>query len=57
MEPVTFECMRCGSRGEFEEMFYVEVYNGIAISRVLDIRICEQCFQTIKEVLQDGDIK
>lgn len=49
-------CERCGKEIEtIHDAFYIQlIHRGLK----LDIsRLCEQCYQTIKEVLEDGQIK
>ena len=52
---LVFKCDRCGTITEDWDAFArIELYVG---GEVDNICICEQCYQTIKEVLEDGEIK
>lgn len=64
-----YKCTRCGADGKHHEMFHLSIVNfPLDISpytygtippmnRFEQALLCEQCYQTIKEVLEDGEIK
>lgn len=66
---IVYKCDRCGREGKHNEMFCLSVLNapnndgkclyGMFPSMIYLARkiLCEQCYQTIKEVLEDETIK
>ena len=50
-----FNCDRCGCSEDFE--FRVRVKIDTDTENLYTMFLCDNCFQTIKEVLEDGQIK
>lgn len=51
-----FKCERCGKDiGNRYDCFYLGVSH--QFERIEDYRLCENCYQTIKEVLENGEVK
>ncbi len=55
MKEYNCDCMRCGTSVPHKELFYLTI-RFPDYSETWSI-LCEQCYQTIKEVLEDGEIK
>ena len=52
---LVFKCDRCGTiTGEWDAYARVEI---LMPDNDMHFDLCEQCYQTIKEVLEDGEIK
>ena len=55
---LVFKCDRCGTITEdFDAYARVEIYSSPMELDGETYCLCEQCYQTIKEVLEDGEIK
>ena len=53
---LVYKCDRCGKLVEREDNYRVSIENCF-FEDYIDYDLCEQCYTTIKEVLQDGEIK
>lgn len=52
------ECSRCGKETPWVEAIAIHIIPApIENSPVEYLFLCENCYQTIKEVLEDGEIK
>ena len=49
------DCDRCGGKIEDYRPFTITIQQGWEYLHTSSL--CEQCYQTIKEVLEDGEIK
>lgn len=51
-----FKCDRCGRIVHPDNKYDLVAYSH-NFEKALDYDLCENCYQTIKEVLEDGEIK
>lgn len=50
-------CDRCGQTIENRDAYVAEIAPAISVLNPERYDLCEQCFTTIREVLQDGEVK
>ena len=53
---LTFTCERCGTEIENENLWFRCKLDSMT-ENLATVNLCENCYQTIKEVLEDGEIK